>query len=91
MKTCANGSLLSSRRLSTPQVFAEHRRAHKLYTSLSGKGSHYPYPNSKFLAGEDSDILLTLKRGEAMVVEINSLKNTVLDRREYEWQLKSKM
>jgi hypothetical protein len=53
-------------------------------TSLNGRGNQYPDPNSKFLAGEDSYILLTVKRDGKMTVEIKSLKNTVLDRREFE-------
>jgi len=53
-------------------------------TALSGKGTRYPDPHSRFLAGEDSYILLTLKRGGPMTVEIKSLKGTVLDRREFE-------
>ena len=53
-------------------------------TSLSGKGDKYPDSQSKFLASEDSYILLTVKRDGPMTVEIKSLKNTVLDRQEYE-------
>jgi hypothetical protein len=53
-------------------------------TSLSGKGNQYPDPQSKFLAGEDSYILLTVKRGGPMTVEIKSLKNTRLDRQDFE-------
>ncbi|TWT60630.1 FN3 domain-containing metallophosphoesterase family protein [Rubinisphaera italica] len=53
-------------------------------TSLSGKGNQYPDPNSKILADEDSYILLTVKRGGAMSVEIKSLNSTVLDRQIYE-------
>lgn len=52
-------------------------------TSLNGRGNQYPDPHSKFLAGEDSYVLLTVKRNGPMTVEIKSLKNTVLDRREY--------
>ncbi len=52
-------------------------------TSLSGKGNQYPDPHSKFLAGEDSYILLTVRRGGLMTVEVKSLKNTVLDRRDF--------
>ena len=55
-------------------------------TSLRGKGNQYPDPNSKYLADEDSYILLTVKRGGEMTVEIKSLKNIVLDRQEYERQ-----
>lgn len=53
-------------------------------TSLSGKGSQYPDPQSKFLAGEDGYILLTVKREGAMTVEIKSLKNTILDRQDFQ-------
>ena len=53
-------------------------------TSLSGKGDKYPDPNSKFLAGEDNYVLLTVKRDGKMIVEIKSLKNTILDRQEFE-------
>ncbi|WP_339748623.1 metallophosphoesterase [uncultured Rubinisphaera sp.] len=52
-------------------------------TSLSGKGNQYPDPNSKYLASEDSYILLTVKRGGSMTVEIKSLKNKVLDHQAY--------
>jgi hypothetical protein len=55
-------------------------------TSLSGKGDQYPDPQSKFLAGEDSYILLTVERRGKMTVEIKSLEGKVLDRREYEPQ-----
>ncbi|WP_296454830.1 metallophosphoesterase [Rubinisphaera sp.] len=55
-------------------------------TSLSGKGNQYPDPNSKYLEGEDSYILLTVKRDGAMTIEIKSLKNKVLDRQEYKRQ-----
>lgn len=53
-------------------------------TALNGRGNQYPDPKSKFLAGEDSYVLLTIERGGKMTVEIKSLKNTVLDRREFE-------
>jgi hypothetical protein len=53
-------------------------------TSLNGRGNQYPDPNSKFLAGEDSYILLTVKRDGPMIVEIKSLDGKVLDRRECE-------
>lgn len=53
-------------------------------TSLNGRGDQYPDPSSKFLAGEDSYVLLTVKRNGPMTVEIKSLKNTVLDRRDFE-------
>ena len=52
-------------------------------TAWNGRGAQYPDPQSKYLAGEDSYILLTVKRGGSMTVEIKSLKNKVLDRREY--------
>ena len=52
--------------------------------SLSGKGSQYPDPQSKFLADEDGYILLTIRRDGPMTVEIKSLKNTVLDRRDFD-------
>ena len=63
---------------------AEMDGFHYYNTSLSGKGTQYPDPNSRFLAGEDSYILLTVKRGGPMTVEIKSLKDTVLDRRKFE-------
>ena len=53
-------------------------------TSLNGRGNQYPDPQSKFLAAEDSYILLTFRPGQRMVVEIKSLEHTVLDRREHE-------
>ncbi|QDS96498.1 hypothetical protein FF011L_53100 [Roseimaritima multifibrata] len=53
-------------------------------TSLSGKGNQYPDPQSTFLAGEDSYLLLTVKRGGNMTVEMKSLTNTILDRQVYE-------
>ncbi len=53
-------------------------------TSLNGRGTQYPDPQSKFLAGEDSYVLLTVERGEAMTVEIKSLGGEVLDRKDYE-------
>ncbi len=59
-------------------------------TSLSGKGDQYPDPNSKFIAGEDSYILLTVERDGKMIVEIKSLKNTILDRQNFERQATSK-
>jgi hypothetical protein len=52
-------------------------------TSLSGKGDQYPDPHSKFLAGEDSYVLLTVERGGNMRVEIKSLSGKLLDQREY--------
>lgn len=53
-------------------------------TSLNGRGNQYPDPQSKFLAGEDSYILLTVKRDGPLTVEIKSLKNKLLDRQEFE-------
>lgn len=53
-------------------------------TALNGRGNQYPDPHSKFLAGEDSYILLTVKRDGPMIVEIKSLDGKVLDRREHE-------
>lgn len=50
-------------------------------TSLNGRGNQYPDPQSKFLAGEDSYILLTVKNGGKMTVEIKNHKGEVLDRR----------
>ena len=52
-------------------------------TSLSGKGDRYPDPNSRFLAGEDSYLLLTIQRGGKMIVEIKTLEGQVLDRQEF--------
>lgn len=53
-------------------------------TLLSGKGNQYPDPQSQFLKGQDSYILLTLtKNPPKMVVEIKGLNGSVLDRREY--------
>ncbi|WP_417849445.1 hypothetical protein [Thalassoglobus sp.] len=59
-------------------------------TALNGRGNQYPDPNSKFLAGEDSYLLLTVERGGKMTVEIKSLENTVLDRQEFERSVKPK-
>lgn len=52
-------------------------------TALNGRGHQFPDPQSKFLAGEDSYVLLMVEGGGKMAVEIKSLENTVLDRREY--------
>ncbi len=52
-------------------------------TSLSGKGSQYPDPHSKFLVAEDTYVLLTISRGGKMVAEIKSLAGKVLNRREF--------
>jgi hypothetical protein len=53
-------------------------------TSLSGTGNQYPDPNSKFLAGKDSYVLLTVDHLGKMIVEIKSLENKTLDRQEYQ-------
>jgi hypothetical protein len=53
-------------------------------TSLDGKGNQYPDPQSKFLTGDDSYVLLTVPRHAKMTVEIKSMKSMVLDRQEYE-------
>lgn len=51
-------------------------------TSLKGTGDRYPDPKSKFLASEDSYLLLTFRVGAAeMTAEIKSLRGDVLDRR----------
>jgi hypothetical protein len=53
-------------------------------TSLNGRGNQYPDPQSKFLKGADSYILLTLTKNPVMmVVEIKGLDGTVLDRKVY--------
>jgi len=52
-------------------------------TSLNGEGNQYPDPQSKFLSGEDSYVLLTVKRGGKMTVEIKNLHRKVLHRRNY--------
>ncbi len=53
-------------------------------TSLSGKGDQYADPNSQFLKGEDSYILMTFtKNPMKLVVEIKGLDGSVLDQREY--------
>lgn len=51
-------------------------------TAVNGRGSQYLDPHSKFFAGEDSYILLTVERGGKMTIEIKSLRGEVLDRRE---------
>lgn len=51
-------------------------------TSLNGKGDRYPDPHSQFLAGKDSYLLLTIRRGGEMVVEIKSLQGQTLDRQD---------
>lgn len=53
-------------------------------TSLSGKGDKYPDPKSKFLASENSYVLLTFtKTPLKMAVEIKNLDGQVLDRKEF--------
>jgi hypothetical protein len=53
-------------------------------TSLSGKGAKYPDPKSKFLASENSYLLLTFtKYPVQMTVEIKNLDGQVLDRKEF--------
>tara|TARA_R110002111_G_scaffold67_2_gene608 strand:- start:30591 stop:31760 length:1170 start_codon:yes stop_codon:yes gene_type:complete len=53
-------------------------------TALSGTGTQYADPHSKFLAGKDSYLLLTFERTSgAMTVELKSLKNAVLDRQTF--------
>ena len=53
-------------------------------TSLSGKGDKYPDPESKFLASEDSYILMTFTKNPLkMTVEIKSLDGQVLDRKAF--------
>lgn len=63
---------------------AEVDGIHYYNTSLSGKGAKYSDPESKFIASEDSYVLLTVERGKNMTVEIKSLKGHVLDRQEFE-------
>ena len=52
-------------------------------TSLSGTGDQYPDSHSKFLAGQDNYILLTVERVGTMTVAIKNLKGEALDRRVY--------
>ena len=53
-------------------------------TSLSGKGARYADPKSKFLASEDSYLLLTFTRKPpGMTVEIKGLDGKVLDRKQF--------
>ncbi|QDV71367.1 hypothetical protein Poly24_51020 [Rosistilla carotiformis] len=52
-------------------------------SSLSGSGAQYRDPHSKFLAGEDSYLLLTLQRGGAMAVKIKSLSGDEFDHQSY--------
>jgi hypothetical protein len=53
-------------------------------TSLSGRGDKYPDPKSKFLAGEDSYVLLTVHRRGMMTVEIKNLAGSVLGGRDFQ-------
>lgn len=55
-------------------------------TSLNGRGARYPDPQSKFLAGEDGYILLTVQKAGDMTVEIKNLAGQVLDRQVYSRQ-----
>lgn len=53
-------------------------------TSLSGTGTQYADPHSKFLAGKDTYLLLTCDRNSGVLtVELKSLKNEVLDRQHF--------
>lgn len=53
-------------------------------TSLSGTGDQYPDPNSQFIKGEDSYILITItKNPSRMIVEIKGLDGSILDRKEF--------
>lgn len=53
-------------------------------TSLSGTGTKYPDPHSKFLAGQDSYLLLTCDRAAGtMTAELKNLKGDVLDRQTF--------
>ncbi|WP_339728512.1 metallophosphoesterase [uncultured Gimesia sp.] len=53
-------------------------------TSLSGTGTQYADPHSRFLAGKDSYLLLTCEQGSGtMTVELKSLNNEVLDRQTF--------
>ncbi|MFH1303269.1 MAG: FN3 domain-containing metallophosphoesterase family protein [Planctomycetota bacterium] len=53
-------------------------------TALSGTGTQYADPHSKFLAGKDSYLLLTCERSSGtMTVELKSLNNEVLDRQSF--------
>jgi len=49
-------------------------------TSLSGTGTKYPDPHSKFLAGQDSYLLLTTQRATGTLqAELKNLRGEVLD------------
>ncbi|QDU00631.1 hypothetical protein V6x_03060 [Gimesia chilikensis] len=53
-------------------------------TSLSGTGTKYPDPHSKFLAGQDSYLLLTCNRAAGtMTADLKNLKGDVLDRQTF--------
>ncbi len=53
--------------------------------ALSGKGSRYPDPHSKFLASENNYLLMTFNRAaHTLTVEIKSLAGAVLDRKVFE-------
>ncbi|QDT25049.1 hypothetical protein Enr10x_03430 [Gimesia panareensis] len=53
-------------------------------TSLSGTGTRYPDPHSKFLASQDSYLLLTCERKTgAMTAELKNLNGEVLDRQTF--------
>lgn len=50
--------------------------------SLDGRGTHYPDPQSRFLAGEDAYLLMTFRAGATeATVEIKSVGGAVLDRK----------
>ena len=53
-------------------------------TSLSGTGTQYADPHSRFLAGKDSYLLLTCDQSTGMLtVELKSLKGEVLDHQRF--------
>jgi hypothetical protein len=53
-------------------------------SSLSGKGDKYPDPKSKFLASENSYVLLTFTKNPLkLAVEIKNLEGRVLDHKEF--------
>lgn len=53
-------------------------------SSLSGIGTQYADPHSKFLSGKDSYLLLTCDRNSGVLtVELKSLKNKVLDHQRF--------
>lgn len=58
-------------------------------TSLSGTGTQYADPHSRFLAGKDSYLLLTCQRNSgSMTVELKNLQNEVLDRQRFTAKLR---